>query len=297
MNDIILSHIKKDFHHQTVLEVPDFRAEQGQIISLVGNNGAGKSTFIKLIAGLFLQDQGQVTVLGVSNRNRKIHSLVRFVLESGQGLYHYLTSIENIHYFLGLNQLSLQQVQEELDFLFDCFHFTSYKDVLVSELSQGNRQKLALILALVQKPQVLCLDEPTNGLDLVSKKELTQLLKDYAQQHQATIFITSHDASFIEQVSQRVLVLDKGQIRLDAPFDTIFGENSRTEIYKLTLAASSEHFIQQTFPQLAYSIQEEQLLIETRDQHLYRTLLETAPVLSSARRAISMEELLYEVLS
>ena len=116
----------------------------------------------------FLQDKGEVRVYGVSNRSKKIHSLVKFVLESGQ-VYSYLTAMENLQYFLSLNGIALSHIKAEVDVLCDQLAFTPYKDTLVSELSQGNRQKLTLILALVQKPKVLCLDEPTNGLDLLAK--------------------------------------------------------------------------------------------------------------------------------
>ncbi|MDU3069349.1 MAG: ATP-binding cassette domain-containing protein, partial [Streptococcus sp.] len=95
MTNITFSQVQKSFHKKLVLDIPDFQADSGEIISIVGGNGAGKSTFIKLLAGIFLQDKGEVRVYGVSNRSKKIHSLVKFVLESGQGLYSYLTAMEN----------------------------------------------------------------------------------------------------------------------------------------------------------------------------------------------------------
>ena len=212
MTNITFSQVQKSFHKKLVLDIPDFQADSGEIFTIVGGNGAGKSTFIKLLAGIFLQDKGEVCIHGVSNRSKKIHSLVKFVLESGQGLYSYLTAMENLQYFLGLNGIALSHIKAEVDVLCDQLAFTPYKDTLVSELSQGNRQKLTLILALVQKPKVLCLDEPTNGLDLLAKKQLMTLLKDYVRHHQASIFITSHDASFIEKVSTRVVLIQEGRL-------------------------------------------------------------------------------------
>lgn len=218
MTDITFSQVQKSFHKKVVLDIPDFQAKSGEIFSIVGGNGAGKSTFIKLLAGIFLQDKGEVRVHGVSNHSKKIHSLVKFVLESGQGLYSYLTAMENLQYFLGLNGIAFSHIKAEVDILCDQLAFTPYKDTLVSELSQGNRQKLTLILALVQKPKVLCLDEPTNGLDLLAKKQLTTLLQDYACYHQASIFITSHDASFIEKVSTRVVLIQEGRLYREGTF-------------------------------------------------------------------------------
>ena len=79
----------------------------------------GSRLFIKLLAGIFLQDKGEVRVHGVSNRSKKIHSLVKFVLESGQGLYSYLTAMENLQYFLGLNGIALSHIKAEVDVLCD----------------------------------------------------------------------------------------------------------------------------------------------------------------------------------
>ena len=112
MTNITFSQVQKSFHKKLVLDIPDFQADSGEIFSIVGGNGAGKSTFIKLLAGIFLQDKGEVRVHGVSNRSKKIHSLVKFVLESGQGLYSYLTAMENLQYFLGLNGIALSHIKQ-----------------------------------------------------------------------------------------------------------------------------------------------------------------------------------------
>ena len=124
MTDITFSQVQKSFHKKVVLDIPDFQAKSGGIFSIVGGNGAGKSTFIKLLAGIFLQDKGEVRVHGVSNHSKKIHSLVKFVLESGQGLYSYLTAMENLQYFLGLNGIAFSHIKAEVDILCDQLAFT-----------------------------------------------------------------------------------------------------------------------------------------------------------------------------
>ena len=101
--------------------------------------------------------------------------------------------MQNIHYFLKLNQLSVKQVQQEILDYFEWFDFTQYQNTLVSELSQGNRQKLSLIIALLYQPEILCLDEPTNGLDVVSKRRLGETLAKIQQKRDLTIIMTTHD--------------------------------------------------------------------------------------------------------
>ena len=167
---------------------------------------------------------------------------------------------------------------------------------LVSELSQGNRQRLTLILALLQKPKVLCLDEPTNGLDLLAKKQLMILLQDYARYHQASIFITSHDASFIKKVSTRVVVIQEGRLYRDGTFEEIFGNVHQHEVYHLLLDKSAESVLRQSFPELDYKVLDDRISVETRNPDLYRLLLEETEVLQFTREPASLEDLLYEVL-
>jgi len=145
MNEIIVSNLKKNFRGKVVLDIPSFGSHSGEIVSIVGTNGAGKSTFIKIISGLMLQDAGDVFVFGSKNTSKDIHNNVKLVLESGRGYYEYLTANQNIDYFLHLNKISRGQVKDELEDLFNKLAFHPYVDVLVSELSQGTRQKLSLI--------------------------------------------------------------------------------------------------------------------------------------------------------
>lgn len=186
--------------------------------------------------------------------------------------------------------------RQRWDILCDQLAFTPYKDTLVSELSQGNRQKLTLILALVQKPKVLCLDEPTNGLDLLAKKQLMTLLQDYARYHQASIFITSHDASFIEKVSTRVVVIQEGRLYREGTFEEIFGNVHQHEVYHLLLDKSAESVLRQSFSELDYKVLDDGISVETRNPDLYRLLLEETEVLQFTRESASLEDLLYEVL-
>ena len=182
MNEIIISNLKKNFRGKVVLDIPSFGSHSGEIVSIVGTNGAGKSTFIKIISGLMLQDAGDVFVFGSKNTSKDIHNNVKLVLESGRGCYEYLTANQNIDYFLHLNKSSRGQVKDELEDLFNKLAFHPYVDVLVSELSQGTRQKLSLIIALLCKPKVLYLDEPTNGLDVIAKKQFAKLLLTLSQE-------------------------------------------------------------------------------------------------------------------
>lgn len=139
MTNISFSQVQKSFHKNLILDISDFQVGAGDFISIVGGNGAGKSTFIKLLARIFWQDNGEVRLNGILNRSKKIHSLLMFVLESDQGFYSYLTAMGNLQYFLRLNG-TLAHIKAEVNDLYDQLTFTPYEDTLVLELSQGNRQ-------------------------------------------------------------------------------------------------------------------------------------------------------------
>ena len=121
MTDISISNLKKAFHGKVVLDIPQFTASKSEIISVLGVNGAGKSTFIKTISGLLLQDEGQVNICGYSNFSPKIHQVTKFVLESGKGYYDYLTANQNIDYFLKLNKASRSDLALNIAVLFQNF--------------------------------------------------------------------------------------------------------------------------------------------------------------------------------
>ena len=167
---------------------------------------------------------------------------------------------------------------------------------LLRNLSGGYQQRVGIAQAIIHNPDFVVLDEPTNGLDLLAKKQLMTLLQDYARHHQASIFITSHDASFIEKVSTRVVVIQEGRLYREGTFEEIFGNVHQHEVYHLLLDKSAESVLKQRFPELDYKVLDGGISVETRNPDLYRLLLEETEVLQFTREPASLEDLLYEVL-
>jgi len=297
MSDITIRHVKKSFHHQVVLDVPSFDVKRGEIVAIVGANGAGKSTLIKTISGLMLQDTGSVLVYHHKNTSAAIHRDVKFVLESGRGYYEYLTANQNIDYFLHLNNLSRSQVKEELAELCQKLAFNPYTDRLVSELSQGTRQKLSLIIALLCQPKVLCLDEPTNGLDVVAKKQFATLLLELSQKKQTIILMTTHDIFFVKELSARICVMSKGKVKKQGSFSEIFGENNTWMKYRIGIPKFEKASFDQLFPFSAYQIEDERLVVEVTDSQTKHHIFEHFEIIFFEEVEKSIEELLYEVIT
>ena len=297
MTDISISNLKKAFHGKVVLDIPQFTASKSEIISVLGVNGAGKSTFIKTISGLLLQDEGQVNICGYSNFSPKIHQVTKFVLESGKGYYDYLTANQNIDYFLKLNKASRSDLALNIAVLFQKLDFQQHADTLVSELSQGTRQKLSLIIALLCRPEVLCLDEPTNGLDVIAKKQLAQILLGLSKGKNTIVLLTTHDISFARDISSRVLVMDNGRIKKDDSFEHVFSRKNTWKKYEIVLPLSFQNIIERSFQNLHYVIQDEEMIIQTQEKDVKDRLLKETDIVRFEEIEQDIEEILYEVLS
>lgn len=213
LNNIIeLNGVSKSFDKNLIIDNVDLIINKGEIVAFIGNNGTGKSTIIKMLAGLIYQDKGIIKLFGYDNHHQKIKEFCEFVFESGQGFYSYLTAYENIRYFLGLNKIKFKTVINEYKNLCNLFDFSQHLNKKVDQLSQGNRQKMALILALLNKPQVLFLDEPTNGLDRRTIDLFSDLLINQNKENNLTILLTSHDMYFLNRINARKLVVSNQRI-------------------------------------------------------------------------------------
>ncbi len=211
MKAIQIYNLIKKYNNKEVLNIERISICQGEIVTIIGLNGSGKTTLLKIISGLVLQDSGEVLVLGYKNISKNIKNNVKYVVESGRGYYDYLTARQNIRYFLKLNHVSYRNNEDRLKEYYKIFDFDEYLDKKVEELSQGNRQKLSLIIALMCSPKILCLDEPTNGLDMLTQNIFEKILTELSKKG-VTILITTHDLELIKNISTKSIVLNKGKL-------------------------------------------------------------------------------------
>ena len=205
--------------------------------------------------------------------------------------------MQNIHYFLKLNQLSVKQVQQEMLDYFEWFDFTPYQNTLVSELSQGNRQKLSLIIALLCQPEILCLDEPTNGLDVVSKRRLGETLAKIQQKRDLTIIMTTHDFTFTKDFASRILIMNQGKLTKDGAFTQLFGREQDWLSYHFTCPLESKAALQAKFPELHFEETQETLQFTCKEETQKDEILRNFKVLSFKVELQDMDDILYEVIA
>ncbi|MBC7851700.1 MAG: ABC transporter ATP-binding protein [Chitinophagaceae bacterium] len=208
--------LEKSYAGKKVVEIPALEIKTGEMIGLVGNNGAGKTTFFRLLLDLIRADKGNIQ----SNDNdvSKSELWKRYTaayLDEGF-LIDYLTP-EEYFYFTGkLNNKSKADVDDFLksfDTFFDGSVLKSGK--YIRELSKGNQFKVGIAACLLQRPELLILDEPFANLDPSSQMRLLKLLREMQSQHRMTILISSHDLNHVTDISTRILLMEKGRIIRD----------------------------------------------------------------------------------
>jgi len=202
--------LSKSYGERKVLNNLNFEVYAGEIFGFIGPNEAGKSTLIRIISGLTAPTNGEVYICGLSVQKQfeKAIANIGVVMENCQ-LYSYMSGRQNLQYYAGL----IKGVQDfDIDKVVKLTGLTNFIDSKVKTYSYGMRQRLNLAQALLNRPKLLILDEPTNGLDATGIIELRQILKVLARKYNMAILISSHILSEVEQTCDTVAIFDKGAI-------------------------------------------------------------------------------------
>lgn len=194
-----------------------FEINQGELVGFIGPNGAGKTTTLKCLSGLLYPSDGEVKVLGFTPFERKVDFLKQISLVMGQKnqLWWDLPSIETFRLnkeIYELDEIIFKNTLEELSTLLEVEDLLT---VPVRQLSLGQRMKMELIAALLHRPKVLFLDEPTIGLDVVMQKKMRDFIAEYNCRFQSTVLLTSHNMADVKQLCRRVIIIDHGKIIYD----------------------------------------------------------------------------------
>lgn len=191
-----------------------FNIERGEMVGFLGANGAGKTTTLKMLSGILYPTSGSIDVGGFTPFERKIEFKKRFTIVMGQKsqLWWDLPAVESLklnQYIYGINEKQYKQTVDELVELLDV---KEMMNIQVRRLSLGERMKFELINSLVHKPEIIFLDEPTIGLDIISQKAVRKFLKRYNEITNTTILLTSHYMQDIEALCKRAIVINKGKL-------------------------------------------------------------------------------------
>src|SRR5437764_7877170 len=213
-----------------------FDIEEGEFVGFLGPNGAGKTTVLKMLSGLLNPTSGDARVLGFVPWERRNEMKRQFSLLKGQKneLWWDLPPQESLELNRAIYGIDRSRFEKVVTGLAELLEVRDKMNVMVRELSLGERMKMELIAALIHQPRVLFLDEPTIGLDVVSQKRVREFLRIYNEEHNIVTLLTSHYMQDIEELCHRVLVIDHGKIFFDGPLAEIVDRFSGYKILSLT---------------------------------------------------------------
>lgn len=208
--------LSKEYKGITVVDIPELTIEKGESFGLVGNNGAGKTTFFRMILDLIRPSKGAVLSKGTAVNSTEDWKFYTGSFLDDSFLIDYLTPEEYFDFLASLHNYSKGDLREFLHQFEDLFNgeiLGSKK--YIRDLSKGNQKKVGIVSALMGSPEILILDEPFANLDPTTQIRLKGLLKDLKENKQLTMLISSHDLSHVTEVCERIVVLEKGVIQED----------------------------------------------------------------------------------
>lgn len=217
---ITITNLKKYFGEQCASDIPQLTIHEGERIGLVGNNGAGKTTLFRLMLDLIKADEGEITIGDIPVSESEEWKTFTGAYLDESFLINYLTPEEYFHFIARIDAISKETLEMRLS-AFDRFMNGEIlgNKKLIRELSAGNKQKVGIIAAMLNQPRLLILDEPFNFLDPSGQIIIKRLLTDYSKEHKATILISSHNLQHTIDISNRLLLLEKGKLLRDTVND------------------------------------------------------------------------------
>jgi len=215
--------VRRRMRETRAVEGVSFRIEAGETVGFLGPNGAGKTTTLKMLCGLLYPSAGRVSVLGHTPSRREPAYLRRIALVMGQKnmLWWDIPAMETLLLHKEMYDLPAAQFRRSVDELAGLLDVAPLLRVQVRKLSLGERMKMELLVALVHQPDVLFLDEPTIGLDVVSQQRVREFLRRLNQERGTTILLTSHYMADIEELCPRVLLIDHGRLGYDGSLSAL----------------------------------------------------------------------------
>ena len=219
----IRSFFNREYEYFTALNDINLNISEGEIIGILGENGAGKTTLIKLMVGLLYPNNGSVIIDGYNpwERDHKFLSNISVVMGQKNQLWWDIPASESFLLNKHIYNLSDNNYNQTLNELVDYLDVKDKIDIQVRRLSLGERMKMEIIAALLHRPKIILLDEPTLGLDVISQSKIREFVKYYNKEHNTTFVITSHYTKDIQEMCKRVFVLNKGKQVYDGDFKTL----------------------------------------------------------------------------
>lgn len=234
---IVANELTKRFQdgENSVLAVDrlSFQVQPGEVYGLLGPNGAGKTTTLRMIIGLLQPDHGSAQVAGFSTTDSPFEVRARIGLVSANdGVYPWLTVREMLLYFAELYGTPLDEAEEQAEWLADVLGFREYLDRRSISLSTGQKQRVTLARALIHRPPVLLMDEPTRGLDVVASRTVFEYIQ-HAREQGLAVIVCTHRLDEAQRICDRFGLLHRGRIAREGSFEALANETGRSNLVEM----------------------------------------------------------------
>ena len=229
MNAIEIKNLRKEYSDVVAVEDLSLEIREGEIFALLGVNGAGKTTTIKMLSTLTHPTAGDAFIYGKSilSHPNDVKELIDVSMQE-TAVARKLTVAENIDFYAALNGMSKQEAEDAKQKCYDVFGLKTVANKIASKRSGGWQRKLSIALALVTRPKVLFLDEPTLGLDVIARRELWRTIAD--MKGQMTIILTTHYMEEAEALSDRIGVMAKGKLLFVGAKEEMFAATGKNSV-------------------------------------------------------------------
>lgn len=230
--------VARKYYDAKAVEDISFSIEEGELVGFIGPNGAGKTTTLKCLSGLLYPTRGEVKVLGYTPFKRKNSFLKQISLVMGQKnqLWWDLPAMDSFLLNKEIYEIPDQEFKKTVAELSKLLDVEEFLNIQVRKLSLGQRMKCELISALIHKPKVIFLDEPTIGLDVVMQQKLREFIKEYNKKYKATIILTSHYMEDVKELCERVIIIDHGKILYDGKLADIVKEYAKEKFLSVSFS-------------------------------------------------------------
>lgn len=293
--------VNRKYYDAKAVDDISFEIKEGELIGFIGPNGAGKTTTLKCLSGLLYPTSGKVSVLGYTPFERKHAFLKQISLVMGQKnqLWWDLPAVDTFLLNKEIYEISDSRYKKTLDEMIELMDIKDILHVPVRKLSLGQRMKCELVAALIHTPKVLFLDEPTIGLDVVMQQKLRDFVREYNKRYNATILLTSHYMKDVEQLCERIIVIDHGKLLYDGSLANIVKKYAKN---KSLTVVFEKPVTKQKLEKLGkvISLEERKAVISVpreKSSHTAAKLLEAFPVEDLNIEEANIEEIIRDVFT
>ena len=289
---------KREYNLKSAVQGFDLDIKRGEIVGLLGPNGAGKTTLMKMLTGIVVPSSGEIHVAGhiPSEREKIFRTKIALVMGQKSQLWWDIPAMDSFLLLQRYYEIPNDQFSQRIERMSTMLDVTDLLHVQIRKLSLGERMKMELMASLLHSPEVIFLDEPTIGLDLIAQESIREFILDYHRTNGATIIITSHYMADVQALCERLVLIMKGEKAFDGPlreFERILGNEkcvtfqfSAPQVPEATLWKRYDASWSEDFTQVDLRIPEEEL----RDVSL--EILKFAPVIEFQTEKMPIERVM-----